>query len=491
MNNKFSGYFKYIVLAALIYMPVFGFLDRLPIRVWDESRLAINAYEMYKSGDYVVMQYAGEPDLWNTKPPLMIWLQVFFMKMLGVNELAIRLPSAIACFFTCVGIMLLAVRYLKDFWFGFIAILVLLTCNGYVSIHGTRTGDFDALLTAFTTLAGLSFFAFCERGKTKYLYYFFAFTILGVYTKSVAGVIFFPALLIYCIIRKQLIPLLKNKHLYFGLLGFIVLVGSFYWIREMRSPGYLAAVQKNELGSRYLETLEDHKQPFMYYYNNFINFQINSWYLLIPCGILIGFLVKNEKLKRLTLFSTLMIIVFFMIISTAQTKLEWYDIPLYPFLAIVIAVFIYYIFDLLRNISGINQTLTKNAIPFIFLFLILIGPYQKIIYKTYKPVENSWEKDGYELGYFLQDAVKGRVNVDNYYLLYAGHNPHNWFYLHILNDKGIKISFKNWTELKTSDLVIAQQADVKKYIDEHYQKEIMYTRGGVVAYRILSAPGSN
>mgnify|MGYP000350515794 CR=1 FL=1 len=35
-------YIKYIVLAALIYMPIFGHLDTLPIRIWDEARLAIN-----------------------------------------------------------------------------------------------------------------------------------------------------------------------------------------------------------------------------------------------------------------------------------------------------------------------------------------------------------------------------------------------------------------------------------------------------------------
>lgn len=486
MKRKYTGLIKYFVLAALLYMPVFGFLDRMPLRIWDESRLAINAYEMNKDGDYFVMKFEGKPDLWNTKPPLMIWSQVFFMKLLGVNELAVRLPSAIACLLTCIGILLISIKYLKDYWFGFIAVMVLITCNGYINVHATRTGDFDALLTLFTTVGGLSFFAFCETNKNKYLYFFFLFTVLGVYTKSVAGLIFIPALLIYSIVRKQFIPLLKNKHLYIGILGFIVLVGSFYLIREMKSPGYITAVKANELGSRYLKTLEDHKAEFSYYYDNFINFQISAWYLLIPCGALIGFLVKNEKIRRLTIFSSLMILTFFLIISTAQTKLPWYDVPLYPYLAIIIAVFIWYIFNLLKNISGINQTMTLNAIPFVFLFLIMIGPYRTIINKTYKPVEFSWDKEFYELGYFLKDAIKGKVDVNNYYLLYDGYNAQNIFYQRILNDKGIKTSFKYWVELKPSDRAIAFQGNVKDYIEEHYQKEIIYTHGNVVAYKILS-----
>ena len=27
--------------------------------------------------------YLDEPDMWNTKPPLLVWLQVIFMKLLG------------------------------------------------------------------------------------------------------------------------------------------------------------------------------------------------------------------------------------------------------------------------------------------------------------------------------------------------------------------------------------------------------------------------
>ena len=42
MKKLSSGHLKYIVLAALVYLPVFGHLDALPIRIWGEARLAIN-----------------------------------------------------------------------------------------------------------------------------------------------------------------------------------------------------------------------------------------------------------------------------------------------------------------------------------------------------------------------------------------------------------------------------------------------------------------
>lgn len=485
MHRKVLTYFKYIVLGALLYMPIFGHLDTLPIRIWDEARLAINAYEMYNNGDFIVTHYDGNPDMWNTKPPLLIWLQVIFMKVIGVNELAVRLPSAFAAFFTCIVLLVFSQMYLKNIWFGFIAVLILITSQGYINLHATRTGDYDALLTLFTTLSGLLFFAFSETQKYKYLYMFFIFTALAVLTKSVTGLLFLPAILIYSIIQKQFTPLLKNKHFYIGLFSFLSLVIGYYLLREANNTGYIAAVQKNEILGRYLEVIEGHQHGFWFYYNNFIDFQLSVWHLLIPCGLIIGFVTKNKKINRITLFSFLMIITFFLIISTAQTKLKWYDVPLYPFLAILIAVFIYYVFNLLENFKWINQTLAVNVTPFIFLFLIGISPYQKILDKTYKPKEEyASNKKKYEIGHFLKDAIKGKYDLNNQYLLYDGYNAHNLFYLNILNDRGVQISFKNWRKLASMDIVIAYQNHVKKYVKKYYKQEIIQVDGNVVTYKI-------
>ncbi len=411
MKQLISKYFKFIILAALVYMPVFGHLNTLPIRLWDEARVAMNAYEMHDDGDYIVTHYDGKPDMWNTKPPLLIWFQVMFMKFLGVNELSVRLPSAFAAFFTCLALLIFSIRYLKKFWFGFIAVLVLITSHGYINVHASRTGDYDAMLAFFTTISCLFFFLFIESKKNKHLYLFFLSTALAVLTKSIVGLLFIPALAIYALWQMQIFSILKNKHFYIGFLSFLFVTVGYYLLREKLNHGYLAAVYENEFGGRFLNVVENHKQDFMYYYNNMIAFQFSTWYLLVPCGLIIGFLLKDKLINRFVVFSFLLIVTFFLIISSAQTKLEWYDVPLYPFLVIPVAMFIYYVFDLLKNFEWANNGLRYNILPFIFLFIISINPYRKIIEKTYLPKEYSWDKDFYEIGYYLKSAVKGYVDV--------------------------------------------------------------------------------
>jgi 4-amino-4-deoxy-L-arabinose transferase-like glycosyltransferase len=475
------------MLAALIYVPIFVHIDHVPIRIWDEARPAMNAYEMMKNGNYIVTHFDSAPDMLNTKPPLLIWSQVFFMKYLGVNELSIRLPSAIAAFLTCLLILFFSIWYLKQFWFGFIAVMVLVTTYGYMDFHATRSGAYDSLLTLFTTLSGLSFFVFSETKKNKYLFLFFLASALAVLTKGIAGLLFLPALLFYSLWQRQLLSLVDNKHFYIGLLSFFVIVAGYYLLREINNPGYLVAVYKNELVPRYFDGIEWHKHPFWYYYDNFVKSRLSMWYLFVPCGIFLGLIDKDSRIKQITLFSTILALSYLLIISISQTKSEWYDLPMYPFLSILIAVTIFHFYDFLKNFDWQNYNLLGKIVPIIFIFIIILVPYQKILGKTYNPQVYPWEKDFYEIGYYLKDAIKGKQAVDGYFLLDDspwGYNPHIKFYVVILQDKRVNISFKDWKNLNNGDRVITHQKNIKDYIIMNYTHDVINQTGNITKFNI-------
>ncbi|MCL2291033.1 MAG: glycosyltransferase family 39 protein [Bacteroidetes bacterium] len=456
---------KYLLLLLLVCFPLFLHLDALTIRLWDESRLAINAYEMYHNGGYLIPTFDEAPDMWNTKPPLMIWLQVFFMKIFGVNEWAIRLPSALAALFTCAILMLISVRYLKKFWFGFICILVLVTSRGYVGYHAARTGDYDALLTLFLTLGSFSFFAFIENSKAKYLYLFFISMAFAVLTKSSAALMILPGFFIYTVIQKKLLFVLKNKHFYIGLLLFIICAGSYYVMREMYNPGYLKAVIENEFGGRFFDTIEHHKRGFWFYFGNLFDHRFIIWVLFLPIGIYKGLTNKDSRIKKLTLFSSVTALTYFLVISSAQTKLSWYVVPMYPFLALLVGVCIFHIFSWIKE----KTKLKYKALPYIFLVIIFITPYSLIISAITKPKKYPWFEDKNEITYYLKYVLQGKIQNDNFTVIYDGMFTHGKFYMNLLHEQGKSILVKKRDGIKTGEVVLISQDEVKKFLDENFE----------------------
>ena len=497
-NLVLKDSWKFVLLLLLISIPIFQYLGSQAIRLFDEARLANNAYEMYHSGLSIVTTYGGKPDMCNTKPPLLIWLQVLSMKVAGINETGLRLPSAFAAFFTCILLLLLGWRYMKEFWVGFIWVFVLITSMGYFDVdhlHCIRSCDYDALLTFFLTWAAITFFLFFETTKKKHIYFFFVSMALAVLTKSAAALMVLPGFFIYTVIKKKVLLLLKSKDFYIGMFLFLLLTGSYYFLREIYNPGYLTAVWKNEFGGRFLGILDGHSHSFWFYFENFtstdesitISNRFVRWMPLLPCGILAGLLSKDVRIKNLTLFSTTVAITYFLVISTAQTKLHQYDLPLYPFFAILVGVFIHFIFSFLKDQKKILHYLKYNIVPYIFLFLLFITPYSEIVKKTYKPKEHPKFEEGYRINYYVRDIIRGDRQWDNISVLHDGYAADLRFYVNILNEKGKNITLKEADkELETGEIVLCSQHGVKWYVEQNYEYNTLDEFHNIRVYEIMN-----
>src|ERR1700694_1044195 len=126
---------SFAALLALLAFSFFTRLSALPVRIWDEARNANNALEMYLNDHWQIPFYEGRPDMWNTKPPLLIWLQVLDLHLFGINEVSIRLPSALAAVLTGLLLWWFVNRQLRKPWAGFLAGAVLATTHAYVFNH--------------------------------------------------------------------------------------------------------------------------------------------------------------------------------------------------------------------------------------------------------------------------------------------------------------------------------------------------------------------
>ena len=475
----------YFIVFILVALPIFSHLDSFPIRVWDESRLANNAYEMYRNHNYVVSYFYGAPDMWSTKPTLLIAIQALFMHGIGVNELAVRLPIALATLILCFSIFYFLKRIFKNNVIGIIAVLVLITTNGFVELHGSRTGDYDLLLILFSTISCMHFFLFMQEQKTINLYKFFAFSALAMLTKGVAGVLFWPGILLYALYCKQVVPMLKNKHTYIGLFSCLAVAASYYIVREQLNPGYWEAVKVNELGGRFFHVIENHDHGFFFYLNLIVDYDYSYWCLLVPVSLFVSLTINNKLINHMSIFVTCLVTTYFLIISTAKTKVPWYNLPMYPFLAILLALLLYITYEQLSK-SAINDFKIKyNYRPLLFLVVIFAYPFKMILSKTMDPIESSMCYYYNEIPYYFKKVIKEHKVIQHQYVIYDEYNAHITFYLHMLNDAGSSISTKGINELIVGDEVIVSQAHLKEQLSKKYSYKILDTYNDVIICKVL------
>jgi len=186
-------------------------------------------------------------------------------------------------------------------------------------------------------------------------------------------------------------------------------------------------------------------------------------------------------------FSALLICCYFIVISSAQTKLEWYVIPMYPFFALLASITVYTVFIWLKDSELINSTLKVNITPYLFLVLVFFTPYRWKVKRIINPKEYKWDVEFYSMAYYLRDAVNGKNDPSGYLLVNDGYAPHHQFYLNALQGLGIPIPRKEKTNLKTNDHILVYQTDVKEYIESNYDVQKIEESEGIIKYRILSS----
>ena len=210
--------------------------------------------------------------------------------------------------------------------------------KGLLFYHCGRSGDYDALMIMFVILYCGFFYLHTRLQKNKYLILFFLFLTLACFAKGIQALIPLAGIFLFVLMTKNLVPLLRNRNTYIGLLLFVILVGGFYAIRESLAPGYLKAVWHNEAGGRFLTVIEEHSGGFWYYWDFIRDIQFPAFVWLLPVCFVINMLFKNKEARLANLYCGSIAIVYFIAISVSKTKLEWYSLPLIPFFASIIGL---------------------------------------------------------------------------------------------------------------------------------------------------------
>lgn len=440
--------FIFFVFTLLCSIPLFYNLGAIGAQMWDESRNGINALEMLYDKHFIVTHYEGQPDMWNTKPPLFVWMAALCMKFFGTSVFSLRLPSALSALVIVIYSFWFSKRHLNDWKSGFFAGLILVTSVGFIDYHVARNGDFDAMLSMWLFLYSTQFFIYLETRKKKSLILASLFVALAILTKGIAGCLFLPGLFILALTDRSYRSCFKKAELYiFTLLG--ILVGaSYYFIREIFNPGYLQAVLDNEILGRYLEVTEYHRADGLFYLRFLNDLHFSTWLYWVPISAFVVLLSK-AWVKKLGVFLCIQIICYLLIISFSATKLKWYDAPLFPFMALLIGLGLTQIYDSVKSIIITKGKWLQTAFFVLFCAGIFAMPVRSL-WQTSVFIEKELEYTGLFYGDFMENFFYLFPQQKSVRVIYYGYNPHLLFYTKIHRHEGRNID------------LISQNAEVKK-----------------------------
>ena len=470
-----------VISVALLSMTLASFLMfqnlGVPaIRVWDEAIYADNALDMYSYGDPVVMHRNGEVTLYNTKPPLVIWLQTLSMHLFGPSEFAVRFPSALAGILTCLLLLLFAQFTLKDIRPGLIAVLILSTTYGFVHQHVVKTGDLDAVLVFWTTGYTLLFihFLITQPEHYKAIFAWIGVGVAGAFlSKSVAGFIPVAGLAVCAVWMRKGKWILTRWDTWIVAGVVLAVCMGYYVLREVMAPGYLNHMFHSEY-TRFLDKrIPWHSHPWYYYFWNWERLDFFTPYVyILPFAIVSGFLSSKQRTPVALL--SIQSLVFVGILSYPIVKLMWYDAPVYPLLALICALGFIAAWDWLAGRISLNIS-TKHLLLIAVSILLFFFPVKTMYQRNQAnlPPVDILEREGY----FVRQLRKEKPELKDYHvLMVVGQNAHYTqldFYLNRYNryeacDIGL---LRDTTEVRPGDTVLCCQEKQIAWLGSHFDVE--------------------
>ena len=185
--------------AIILALPLLWQLGGTLLFDVDEGAFSEATREMLQSGDWGHTTLNGAPRF--DKPLGIYWLQSLSVAVFGLNEWALRLPSALSCWAMALALGAFAGRR----WgrtTGALASIIAVTSIGPLAIGRTATAD--ALLNLLLVLAGLDLWRFVESGARATLRRAYVWVALGILVKGpVALLVPGAAFVLWCVGGKR------------------------------------------------------------------------------------------------------------------------------------------------------------------------------------------------------------------------------------------------------------------------------------------------
>lgn len=356
------------LLFAVLLFSLFWHLGTWGVTESSEARYAEIPREMIETGNWTLPQYLQI--LHFDKPLMTYWITAIGIKIFGTNAFAVRFFLQIAFLVQIYLVYRITIELFANKKMACYAAIIY--CGLPLVLISVRNLTTDAYLNTFALLATLFYILYYKRLKVKWLYAFFICLGLTIFTKGPVGILL-PLLMIYPIYQilgSREKADTRAYHFYIGILISLAIGGWWFFQLMMSSPSFYDFFIGQQLIDRVANagTLK-RSQPFWYYIAFLPIFTLPMLTLLI--GSFFSCLKSKSKLKWLIVLGVLLPLLLF---SLSSSKLVLYILPIMPYLAMILAYFLYYLEE-----DKVKAHLIFVSIVYGLIVLAVIGLFLNLI----------------------------------------------------------------------------------------------------------------
>jgi 4-amino-4-deoxy-L-arabinose transferase-like glycosyltransferase len=346
-----------------------------------EPLFAEASRQMYVTGDWITPYFNGETRF--DKPALIYWCQAIAYMIFGVNEWAVRLPSAIAA----LGLIGLAFYTLYHYqaksddlqgvyrpsrrWLTAGLGAAVIALNPEMIAWG-RVGVSDMLLTGCMASALLCFFQGYSQPidstvKARWYFAFYVLIGLAILTKGPVGIVL-PGFIIFLFLLYlgNFWQVVKEIHLIRGMLVICAVSIPWYILVTLNNGwNFIDSFFGLHNVERFTDVVNGHSAPWYFYFVVVaVGFAPYAVYLPVAMARIKFWQrrgwIATERSQQLGLFALCWFVGVFSFFTIAVTKLPSYVLPLMPAAGILIALLWG---DLIVDTSTQNKTSAATLSP--------------------------------------------------------------------------------------------------------------------------------
>lgn len=309
----------------------------------DEPRYAQVAREMLAHHEWVTPLLNGAP--WLEKPPLYYWQAMLVYSVLGVSDVAARVPCAIDATVLVVAVYLFFRRFRSGIEGD--AALIAASCAGIVGF--ARAASTDMPLAAAFGIGMLSWWAWRESQEKIYLALFYFFMALGTLAKGPVAPFLAALIIVLFALGAHESKLVLNTLWLPGVLLFCVIAMPWYLAVQIRNPQFFHDFILEHNFARFTTNLYHHPEPF-WYYAPVILLALVPWIVFVIAAFVRPVRVwwsernlaapESDFEFQCSLYAVIWLIVPVIFFSFSRSKLPGYILPAVPAGAVLLAEYL-------------------------------------------------------------------------------------------------------------------------------------------------------